>query len=111
MCLALQAIKDAEADEQLADQLAALQVTLSRLAEQEAAGEAVGASAQTHAQEPSAQVSHLSQKDKSTHPTLICLCRVCCAAESFFKMCALSKLPRHVACCPAVNLVQGDTTS
>ncbi len=34
----LQVIKDAEADEQIADQLAALQLTLSQLAEQEAAG-------------------------------------------------------------------------
>ena len=34
----LQAIKDAEADERIADQLAALQLTLSKLAEQEESG-------------------------------------------------------------------------
>ena len=35
-----QAIKDAEADERVADQLAALQLTLSQLAQQEEAGNA-----------------------------------------------------------------------
>ena len=34
-CAVLQAIKDAEADERIADQLAALQLTLSQLADQE----------------------------------------------------------------------------
>lgn len=34
-CTALQAIKNAEADERIADQLAALQLTLSKLADQE----------------------------------------------------------------------------
>ena len=34
-CTAVQAIKDAEADERIADQLAALQLTLSQLADQE----------------------------------------------------------------------------
>lgn len=38
--VAVQAIKDAEADERVADQLAALQLTLSQLAQQEEAGDA-----------------------------------------------------------------------
>ena len=46
-CTVLQAIKDAEADECIADQLAALQLTLSQLADQEGVGDT--AEAGTHA--------------------------------------------------------------
>ena len=38
--VSVQAIKDAEADERVADQLAALQLTLAQLAKQEEAGDA-----------------------------------------------------------------------
>ena len=55
----MQAIKDAEADEQLADQLAELHGTLTRLADQEAATEAAKDSGRDDPQQPSANLAHV----------------------------------------------------
>ena len=52
----LQAIKDAEADERIADQLAALQLTLSQLADQQQVGNT--AEAVTHADDTTTAGSH-----------------------------------------------------
>ncbi|DBA82124.1 TPA: hypothetical protein ACH3X1_007113 [Trebouxia sp. C0004] len=61
-----QAIKDAEADERIADQLAALQLTLSQLAEQEAAVDG-GTSAEA---DTSSSKNHRSESSNKASPTL-----------------------------------------
>ena len=72
----IQAIKDAEADERIADQLAALQLTLSQLAEQEAA---VDGGTSTEADATGGTKNHRpDSSDKVSHFYLVsmqpCLC-------------------------------------
>jgi hypothetical protein len=77
----VQAIKDAEADERIADQLAALQLTLSQLAEQEAAGDAEADTGGSKNRQPdsSVKVSCCNAAMSVSVQKCNCLHGTCCA--------------------------------